>query len=111
MFLLRLCPVIPYNGLNYCCGISDVSVLDFVISLVGIVPFQLFTIIVGSTAANYSTGNLHNNADQELGMFCIVFDRWLFSGLFVREGLSLSLFSFYRRTEYFLLFDDVLLLG
>eukprot|EP00535_Pseudo-nitzschia_heimii_P010677 CAMPEP_0197179884 /NCGR_PEP_ID=MMETSP1423-20130617/4691_1 /TAXON_ID=476441 /ORGANISM="Pseudo-nitzschia heimii, Strain UNC1101" /LENGTH=437 /DNA_ID=CAMNT_0042629871 /DNA_START=250 /DNA_END=1563 /DNA_ORIENTATION=+ len=61
MLLLRLCPIIPFNGLNYCCGITGVSLHDFTLSLVGIVPFQIYTIILGATAGAIELQNLKND--------------------------------------------------
>jgi len=50
MLLLRFCPIIPFNGLNYCCGITGVRLYDFALSLIGILPFQVFTVALGATA-------------------------------------------------------------
>lgn len=61
MLLLRLCPIIPFNGLNYCCGITGVTLYDFTLSLVGILPFQIYTIILGATAGAIELQNLQND--------------------------------------------------
>ena len=58
MLLLRLCPIIPFNALNYCCGITGVTVTHFILSLVGILPFQIFTTIVGATARAFELESL-----------------------------------------------------
>jgi hypothetical protein len=50
MLLLRMCPVIPFNGLNYCSGITGVTTYDFCMSLVGILPFQIYTVLMGASA-------------------------------------------------------------
>jgi uncharacterized membrane protein YdjX (TVP38/TMEM64 family) len=75
MLLLRLCPLIPFNALNYCCGITGVSLHDFVLSLVGVLPFQLFTIIVGATAGSLAMSSNYNsmyNAGQELAWIILI---------------------------------------
>jgi uncharacterized membrane protein YdjX (TVP38/TMEM64 family) len=61
MLLLRLCPIIPFNALNYCCGITGVTLPDFTLSLVGILPFQIYTIILGATAGALELQNLKND--------------------------------------------------
>jgi len=61
MLLLRLCPIIPFNGLNYCCGITGVTLHDFTLSLVGVLPFQIYTIILGATASAIEVQNLEND--------------------------------------------------
>jgi uncharacterized membrane protein YdjX (TVP38/TMEM64 family) len=75
MLLLRLCPLIPFNGLNYCCGITGVSLHDFTMSLVGILPFQIFTAVVGATAGTLALSSNHNNMysnSQQLGWIILI---------------------------------------
>jgi len=61
MLLLRFCPIIPFNGLNYCCGITGVTLHDFTLSLIGMLPFQTFTIVLGATAGAIELQNLKND--------------------------------------------------
>ena len=50
MLLLRLCPLIPFNGLNYALGITGVSCEDYLWALmIGSLPMQLLTVIMGAT--------------------------------------------------------------
>ena len=75
MLLLRLCPLIPFNGLNYICGITGVKLEPFVFSLVGILPFQIYTVIVGATTGSLalsSHGPEHNNETQKLGWVVLI---------------------------------------
>jgi uncharacterized membrane protein YdjX (TVP38/TMEM64 family) len=59
MVLLRLCPVIPFNGLNYIGGVTSISLEDFVLALVGTLPLIIFTVVLGATAENIiDTDNL-----------------------------------------------------
>jgi hypothetical protein len=69
MVLLRLCPFLPFNGLNYCCGITGVSLHDFTLSLIGILPFQLYTIMLGATVGvlDENFTNDHMNENQRRG--------------------------------------------
>lgn len=48
--LLRLCPIVPFNGLNHIAGSTDITLEQFVFSLVGIVPMTLLTVVAGATA-------------------------------------------------------------
>lgn len=52
MLLLRLCPLIPFNALNYIGGVTSVNGEDFTSSLIGIIPMQLLTVCIGATASN-----------------------------------------------------------
>lgn len=70
--LLRLCPILPFNGLNYCCGITDISTGDFIKSLVGVIPLQLFMATVGATTARYTTLEIHNSAEQRKIFFILM---------------------------------------
>ena len=73
MLLLRLCPLIPFNGLNYCCGITGVRSEDFAKSLIGILPFQIFTVFVGATAGNFALRDQGEyNAIQEVAFVVLI---------------------------------------
>lgn len=75
MLLLRLCPIIPFNGLNYCCGITGVKLEAFAFSLVGVLPFQIYTVIVGATTGSLrlsSAGPEYNNESQRVGWMLLI---------------------------------------
>ena len=72
MLLLRLCPIIPFNGLNYCCGITGVKLHDFTLSLVGILPFQIYTIILGATAGAIELQNLKNDEYTQVEQYAFI---------------------------------------
>lgn len=73
MLLLRLCPLIPFNGLNYCCGITGVRLEDFCMSLIGILPFQIFTVFVGATAGSFALRDKDKyNPSQEVGFVVLI---------------------------------------
>jgi uncharacterized membrane protein YdjX (TVP38/TMEM64 family) len=50
MVLLRLCPVIPFNGLNYFGGVTSISIDDYVFALVGTLPLIILTVVAGAGA-------------------------------------------------------------
>jgi membrane protein DedA with SNARE-associated domain len=88
MLLLRLCPVIPFNGLNYVLGVTGVSADDFLLSLtIGSLPLMLLTVVMGATAervynlryheTNYysNPGTISNSAEK------LAYTILLFSGL------------------------------
>jgi uncharacterized membrane protein YdjX (TVP38/TMEM64 family) len=69
MLLLRLCPVIPFNGLNYVLGVTGVSAEDFLFSLmIGSLPLMLLTVVMGATAERvynlrYHETNYYSNPE------------------------------------------------
>jgi hypothetical protein len=84
MILLRLCPVLPFNGLNYICGITGVSLHDFAFSLIGILPFHVYTTLLGATAGVLRLDHLRNpnNAEhthmQHIGFIVLIVTGILF---------------------------------
>ena len=48
-FLMRLCPLIPYNAYNYILGITSVSLRDFAIGGIGMLPGAFVYVFIGTT--------------------------------------------------------------
>lgn len=64
IFLLRLCPLIPFNAFNYVIGLTPIRVKDYIVGNFGMVPGTLVFVFIGTTistiadavAGNYSQG-------------------------------------------------------
>ncbi len=52
IFLLRLSPVFPFNLLNYSLGLSQISLKDYVVGSVGILPGTIMYVYLGSLVGN-----------------------------------------------------------
>jgi uncharacterized membrane protein YdjX (TVP38/TMEM64 family) len=52
VLLTRLSPVFPFNLLNYALGLTGVSIKDYVIGSVGMIPGTLMYVYIGSLAGN-----------------------------------------------------------
>ena len=52
IFLLRLCPLIPFNAFNYLMGITGVSATDFAIGSLGMIPATLVYVFLGTTISD-----------------------------------------------------------
>eukprot|EP00957_Ditylum_brightwellii_P169658 12913284-Ditylum_brightwellii.AAC.1 len=51
--LLRLSPLVPYNVLNYVCGVTSVSFRDYAIAgMIGIIPGCFLYVLLGSSAGS-----------------------------------------------------------
>ena len=51
ILILRLMPLVPYNALNYACGVMNVSLRDYVVAtFVGIVPATFIMVNLGEKA-------------------------------------------------------------
>ncbi|MEO0828353.1 MAG: TVP38/TMEM64 family protein [Cyanobacteria bacterium J06635_1] len=52
IFLIRLSPAFPFNLLNYALGLTKVSLRDYVLGTVGILPGTIMYVYLGSLAGN-----------------------------------------------------------
>lgn len=55
VLLTRLSPVFPFNLLNYAYGLTQVSLKDFVLGSVGMLPGTLLYVYIGSLAGSIAT--------------------------------------------------------
>jgi uncharacterized membrane protein YdjX (TVP38/TMEM64 family) len=55
VLLTRLSPVFPFNLLNYAYGVTGVSLKDYVIGSVGMIPGTIMYVYIGSLAGNLAT--------------------------------------------------------
>jgi uncharacterized membrane protein YdjX (TVP38/TMEM64 family) len=61
VLLTRLCPLFPFNLLNYAFGITQVSLKDYILGSFGIVPGTVMYAYIGSLAGNLA---MINNPNQ-----------------------------------------------
>ena len=64
-FLMRLCPIIPYNAYNYVLGVTSVSLKDFAIGGLGMIPGAFIYVFIGTTLGSVNealSGNFENGA-------------------------------------------------
>jgi uncharacterized membrane protein YdjX (TVP38/TMEM64 family) len=52
VLLTRLSPIFPFNLLNYAFGVTDVSIRDYMIGSVGMIPGTIMFVYIGSLAGN-----------------------------------------------------------
>jgi uncharacterized membrane protein YdjX (TVP38/TMEM64 family) len=68
IFLLRLSPVFPFNLLNYSLGLSQISLKDYVIGSVGMLPGTIMYVYLGSLAGNLATLGADSSQPPEAAM-------------------------------------------
>ena len=83
MMLMRLNCLIPFGVLNYVFGITGVPWDTFVISMVGILPWQLFLICLGASSATVYDTNSGEEEEEDEGVQLI---RILLSSMGVAFG-------------------------
>jgi uncharacterized membrane protein YdjX (TVP38/TMEM64 family) len=67
VILTRLSPVFPFNLLNYAYGITNVSLKDYVIGSLGMIPGTITYVYIGSLAGSLATlGTATNQANPTL---------------------------------------------
>jgi uncharacterized membrane protein YdjX (TVP38/TMEM64 family) len=60
VLLTRLCPIFPFNLLNYVFGVTQVSLKDYILGSFGIVPGTVMYVYIGSLAGNLAMLNMSN---------------------------------------------------
>ncbi|MEM6752708.1 MAG: TVP38/TMEM64 family protein [Cyanobacteria bacterium P01_C01_bin.38] len=55
VLLTRLSPVFPFNLLNYAYGVTGVSLKDYILGTIGILPGTIMYVYLGSLAGNIAT--------------------------------------------------------
>jgi len=60
MILLRLSPLIPYNALDYISGVTSISLRDYTIALVGMLPGACLLCFAGASASSLSDKSVSN---------------------------------------------------
>mmetsp|Transcript_20978 Transcript_20978/g.52036 ORF Transcript_20978/g.52036 Transcript_20978/m.52036 type:complete len:355 (+) Transcript_20978:150-1214(+) len=62
MVLLRLSPLIPFNALDYISGITSISLKDYALALLAILPGAIVLCIAGATASSLSDKSTTENS-------------------------------------------------
>ena len=60
VFLLRMCPLVPYNAFNYLMGLTKVSLFDYSMGSFGMLPATVVYVFIGTTVGSLTdlaTGN------------------------------------------------------
>jgi uncharacterized membrane protein YdjX (TVP38/TMEM64 family) len=60
VLLTRLSPIFPFNLLNYVFGVTQVSLKDYVLGSIGMIPATVVYVYIGSLARNLATLDMSN---------------------------------------------------
>ena len=91
MLLLRLSPLIPFNALDYISGITSISLRDYALALVAILPGALVLCFAGASASSLSDITAAPSSNI-LNIFTVV------SGILF-GGCGIYLASYYSKME------------
>jgi hypothetical protein len=73
MILLRLSPLIPYNALDYISGVTSISLRDYSLALLGLLPGTITFCYIGATASSLAEGTSKASEDKGLRTFAMIF--------------------------------------
>jgi uncharacterized membrane protein YdjX (TVP38/TMEM64 family) len=88
MLMLRLSPLVPYNALDYLSGITSISLMDYTLAMIGLLPGTVVFCFIGATASDLTEGKL---GDSQTIVAIVV-------GL-VFAAASVGLASYYSKIE------------
>jgi uncharacterized membrane protein YdjX (TVP38/TMEM64 family) len=60
VLLTRLSPIFPFNLLNYLFGVTQVSLKDYILGSIGMIPATVVYVYIGSLATDLATLNMSN---------------------------------------------------
>lgn len=60
VLLTRLSPIFPFNLLNYVLGVTQVSLKDYILGSIGMIPGEILYVYIGSLATDLTTLNPSN---------------------------------------------------
>ncbi|ESA34670.1 membrane protein [Leptolyngbya sp. Heron Island J] len=63
IFLVRLSPAFPFNLLNYALGLTNVSLTDYVLGTVGILPGTILYVYLGGVVGSAAAGQQRTPAE------------------------------------------------
>ena len=58
MLLMRICPGIPYILLNFMLGITQISLKDFIIGGLGMLPGMMIRLFIGTTLSELTKDSI-----------------------------------------------------
>jgi uncharacterized membrane protein YdjX (TVP38/TMEM64 family) len=92
MILLRLSPLIPYNALDYISGITSISIAQYSLALIGIIPGTITFCYIGATASTFSDGAASASSNGTLHTTILIL-----GVLFALAGAAVA--SYYSKLE------------
>ncbi|MEM1171552.1 MAG: TVP38/TMEM64 family protein [Cyanobacteria bacterium P01_H01_bin.35] len=73
VFLTRLCPLFPFNFLNYAFGVMQVSLKDYILGSLGMIPATVMYVYLGSLICDIAL----IGTSQEPTSFTIEITKWI----------------------------------
>jgi uncharacterized membrane protein YdjX (TVP38/TMEM64 family) len=74
VLLTRLSPIFPFNLLNYAFGVTQVSIKDYLLGSIGMIPGTIMYVYLGSLAGDLTalgTTNQHLSSETQIAQWAI----------------------------------------
>ncbi len=72
LVLLHLCPIVPFNALNYIAGTTAVPLWTFTFALVAILPGTIVYVFLGSSAGSLAgSSSKHGTSPGEIALIVV----------------------------------------
>jgi uncharacterized membrane protein YdjX (TVP38/TMEM64 family) len=74
VLLTRLSPIFPFNLLNYAFGVTQVSIKDYILGSIGMIPGTIMYVYLGSLAGDLTalgTTNQHLSSETQIAQWAI----------------------------------------
>ena len=72
VFLLRLCPLVPFNVFNYTMGITGVKFWDYAGGGLGMIPGTIVYVFLGTTISNIHDAAMGNYEQGTAGLVLLI---------------------------------------
>jgi len=66
VFLLRLSPVVPFSVFNYVIGVTAVSLRDYVLACIGMIPGTAAYVFIGTTASSLLGDDSEEDSNEDM---------------------------------------------
>jgi len=88
VFLTRLSPLFPFNLLNYAFGVTQVSLKDYILGSVGMIPGTLMYVYIGFLVGDIATlGSKSQSVTQQTQVF-----QWILQGLGLIATIAVTVY-------------------
>jgi uncharacterized membrane protein YdjX (TVP38/TMEM64 family) len=91
VLLTRLSPIFPFNLLNYAFGVTQVSLKDYLLGSIGMVPATMMYVYIGSLASNLATLDMSNQPTTKETQIA----QWVIRGIGLMATVAVTIYMTY----------------
>lgn len=88
VFLCRLSPILPFNLLNYAFGITQISLKDYILGSLGMIPGTIMYVYIGSLAGDLSMIDIVTQTTMPQAYFA----QWLMSAIGLMATVAVTIY-------------------